>query len=424
MNECAPIGAVSATGKLLEVWESPQNNPHSDALDEEAVASERVSGTLAQVRKAISDHSRAKKSSALFDAAAKAKAKTTVIKALLKSETGIGQEMVTKVLLPEAPRGTFVVPAWVRSFHESHTDIRTAGGAYFCTRCGTIATTSRRGRLQQECSGVCKSPDRLNYLLQGRACGVAEWECWPNGEAKRLTMPVYRLPERLLAAAQHTPASVVSDTATGPENPRSQGPSRPSSSNRCFGLNSNSGKRSSSHRKLECHRAVQQAFSQALHEPAVRSKSSSSPADTSAAPGSSSFADTVAAATSSRVCARAVSSGSKTMMACAMDQQDVPASGAFSLAASCSRQLSEKEELASALLDLGELEKAGLRVMQPSSCSHTDVPSHGASRSVASVRVPHHPAQQTRSAPADPDEEAAAAELLAMQRSGFSVRWA
>jgi hypothetical protein len=96
-------------------------------------------------------------------------------------------------LASKAPAGSFLVPAWVRATDVSHKSIYTAGGAYFCGRCGAVATCSRRGRLQKVCDEVTASRSRITYLMQGSAAGVSGWTVWPNGANLKTSQKVFRL---------------------------------------------------------------------------------------------------------------------------------------------------------------------------------------------------------------------------------------
>ena len=190
---CAPCAIISKTSEVVDAWEPSLRSPPHEEQADVAHAARVVRGSLGVIKQLSRKHSEASKASAKFEAASKSQARTLVENAVRKSLSGPDDIESAAQLVPDAPAGSFIIPAWCRTIHPSHIEIKTAGGAVFCTPCGALATTSRRGRLQEMCDAACKSPDRLKYLLQGRACGVAEWDCWPNGAAKKLTLLVYRI---------------------------------------------------------------------------------------------------------------------------------------------------------------------------------------------------------------------------------------
>ena len=56
-----------------------------------------------------------------------------------------------------------------------------------------MASTSRRGWLQERCRGIAASKPRLAYLREGKATGVSEWSSWPDGTHKRAIVKVFRV---------------------------------------------------------------------------------------------------------------------------------------------------------------------------------------------------------------------------------------
>jgi len=73
---------VSTTNEVIEAWDPLQSSPPSDHQPEVARAEQAVCGSLWQIKKMTNEHSKAKKKSAMFEAAAKKSAEAQVAEAL------------------------------------------------------------------------------------------------------------------------------------------------------------------------------------------------------------------------------------------------------------------------------------------------------------------------------------------------------
>lgn len=101
---------------------------------------------------------------------------------------------------------------WFSRANPSH-QLRTAGGALFCARCGALATGKRRqGMLFRECRKHCLAGSRyrLLQLVQGSAAATG-WTVWPDDDDSSERKAVFKILSSRCHRAEHV--AVVSRSA-------------------------------------------------------------------------------------------------------------------------------------------------------------------------------------------------------------------
>jgi hypothetical protein len=193
---CLPMGVLSPSGRLLQTFGCEAGIDETAETEVEKPIDYAL-GTLVSTQAAVIARRSHIAEAISIDKGMRSRAHARVQEAIHAQSCLVVEDEHNQWIGHDAPAGSCTIPAWARAMHASH-ELCIAGGAIFCTACGHMATTSRKGALL----GVCAKPaqaassSRLKSLRLGSASGVSEWSRWPDGICKKATRPVFRLLRR------------------------------------------------------------------------------------------------------------------------------------------------------------------------------------------------------------------------------------
>ena len=198
------MGILDSIGNSIACFEVPEPLTRSaGSSNDPPLARPILRGTLREVKAEAKVQSALRKKAKQFAIANTAAAESIVQASLAASSVAVPTSLVQEDIATATSAPSFplldavFIPGWARSVHGTHPTLYFTGGITFCYRCGSVATSAKRGRLQQPCTRVLApgSSRRRELLLQGdiNGIGAADLACWPDGTSRSLRMKVFLL---------------------------------------------------------------------------------------------------------------------------------------------------------------------------------------------------------------------------------------